>query len=248
MPIQQTSDEGKNEGKTEKQPPYISITPEELTTMLAKKDFVLVDVHVPEQEHIMNTDLFIPYDKIEQNLDKLPTDKNAKIVVYCRSGSMSRTVVYQLAGKGYTNVYDLVGGKRAYDEFLKSTDKVADLTASQKVGRIRFDATIITEANLEKMNSKLDGKLTEMDLDLKKTLIFLELNNHGDDLSVIDYQKLTTLNNKPTEKWQLLSSAMGGHHVTGVLTFAYDDKTPQVLTIADSPAGEATLTFGSAAK
>ena len=45
----------------------------------------------------------------------LPKDKDAKIVLYCRSGGMSRAAAYELAEEGYTNVYDLVGGKNAYD-------------------------------------------------------------------------------------------------------------------------------------
>lgn len=97
---------------------YSSITPEKFAIMLVAKDFMLVDVHTPEQEHIAGTDTFVPYNEIEQNLDKLPTDKNAKIVLYCRSGGMSRAAAYQLVEAGYTNIFDLVGGKQAYDEFL----------------------------------------------------------------------------------------------------------------------------------
>lgn len=97
---------------------YQSITPERLNGMLENKDFTLIDVHIPEQEHIEQTDLFIPYDKIEQNLAKLPKNKDEKIVLYCRSGGMSRAAAYTLAEEGYTNIYDLSGGKNAFDDFL----------------------------------------------------------------------------------------------------------------------------------
>jgi rhodanese-related sulfurtransferase len=53
--------------------------------MLDKKDFFLVDTHIPEQEHIEQTDAFIPYNEIENYLEKLPKDKDSKIVLYCRS-------------------------------------------------------------------------------------------------------------------------------------------------------------------
>lgn len=95
---------------------YNSITPEVLDKMLASKDFTLIDVHIPEQEHIEGTDAFIPYTDIEHS-DTLPKDKDAKIVLYCRSGGMSRAAAYTLAEKGYTNIYDLSGGKNAYDVY-----------------------------------------------------------------------------------------------------------------------------------
>lgn len=112
------SDHDESEEEEHEEPQYNSITPEVFGAMLKEKDFVLIDTHIPEQNHIAGTDEFIPYDEILQS-SKLPTDKNTKIVLYCRSGSMSRAAAYQLAEEGYTNVYDLVGGKIAYDELFK---------------------------------------------------------------------------------------------------------------------------------
>lgn len=97
---------------------YNSITPQQFTIMQKDKDFLLIDVHIPEQDHITGTDLIIPYDAIEKYEDQLPADKNAKIVVYCRSGGMSRAAAYILAEHGYTNVYDLVWGKIDYDGYI----------------------------------------------------------------------------------------------------------------------------------
>jgi len=48
------------------------LTPQELHQVMQKKDVFLVDVHVPEQHHIKETDLFVPFHKIKQNLDKFP--------------------------------------------------------------------------------------------------------------------------------------------------------------------------------
>ncbi len=95
---------------------YKALQPEELKTMLNEKDFFLLDVHIPEQAHITGTDAFIDYRKIRQNTDKLPTNKDTKIVVYCRSGSMSRSAAKDLIDMGYTSVYDLKGGIKMFNK------------------------------------------------------------------------------------------------------------------------------------
>ncbi len=89
---------------------YQDVTPDELNTMLKNKDFVFVNVHIPFAGNIASTDLSIAYDQIEQNLSQLPVDKNAKVVLYCRSGRMSAIAAEELVSLGYTNVWNLDGG------------------------------------------------------------------------------------------------------------------------------------------
>jgi len=89
---------------------YKNVTSKELNTLLKEKDFVLVNVHIPFAGNIVGTDLSIAYDQIEQNLSQLPADKNAKIVLYCRSGHMSQIAAEKLVSLGYTNIWNLNGG------------------------------------------------------------------------------------------------------------------------------------------
>ena len=95
---------------------YQSINVTQLKSMLDHKDFLLVNVHIPYEGEIKGTDLFIPYDEIEKNLSKLPADKNAKIVVYCRSGRMSAIAATTLTKMGYTNITDVDGGMIAWEK------------------------------------------------------------------------------------------------------------------------------------
>lgn len=91
---------------------YTNVTADELDAMLKNKDFVFVNVHIPFEGNIAGTDLSIAYDQIADpaNLSQLPADKNAKIVLYCRSGRMSEIAATELVSLGYTNVWNLAGG------------------------------------------------------------------------------------------------------------------------------------------
>ena len=93
---------------------YVDISVAELAPVLEQnKSFTLVNVHIPYAGELPKTDLFIPFNEIGTNLDKLP-DKDAPIVIYCRSGNMSTQTAAELAAAGYTQIYELDGGTVAW--------------------------------------------------------------------------------------------------------------------------------------
>jgi rhodanese-related sulfurtransferase len=94
---------------------YRDVSVSELQAMLEDKDFVFVNVHIPFEGDIPNTDLSIPYNEIEAHLDELPAEKNAKIVLYCRSDRMSNIAAEKLVSLGYTNIWNLEGGFNAWE-------------------------------------------------------------------------------------------------------------------------------------
>ena len=56
----------------------------------------------------------IPFVTLRKNLDKLPKDKNKKILVYCNVGMNAYLWIRIAVNLGYTNVYNIEGGMRLY--------------------------------------------------------------------------------------------------------------------------------------
>ena len=96
---------------------YEDISVETLKTMMdtRRDSFVLVNTHIPFEGNLPDTDLSIPYNEILDNLHLLPEDKDAEIVLYCRSDNMSNAAATDLVRAGYTNVKNLAGGFVAWN-------------------------------------------------------------------------------------------------------------------------------------
>jgi rhodanese-related sulfurtransferase len=94
---------------------YWNISVQQLQGLLASdRRPPLVNTHIPYQGDIAGTDVSIPFDRIAEHLDQLPADKDAPVILYCRTGPMSVRAATTLAGLGYTQVYNLVGGFTAW--------------------------------------------------------------------------------------------------------------------------------------
>jgi rhodanese-related sulfurtransferase len=93
---------------------YENISVDQFVEMMDHKDFILINVHIPYEGEIPGTDLFIPFNAIDQYENELPDDKDSKIVVYCMTGRMGDIAAEKLVSMGYTRVIHFQGGMKAW--------------------------------------------------------------------------------------------------------------------------------------
>jgi len=96
------------------------LRPSEFAAAIAEPNRTTINVHVPFEGAIADTDLSIPYDQITQQATKLPADRSSPLAIYCRTGRMSVIAATTLKGLGYTNVVELQGGMLAWESSGRS--------------------------------------------------------------------------------------------------------------------------------
>ena len=76
---------------------------------LMNEGAILIDVRSASEyaEGHLDNSINLTVDTIGINIEKMVSDKNTKIIVYCRSGNRSATAANTLINLGYKNVYDL---------------------------------------------------------------------------------------------------------------------------------------------
>jgi len=95
---------------------YRTMSIDQVAKITENPNVALINVHIPYAGEIPGTDEFIPFNQIKENSGKLPSDNNTEIVLYCRSGHMSKLAYSTLTNMGYTNVYDVPGGMNAWQQ------------------------------------------------------------------------------------------------------------------------------------
>ena len=91
---------------------YEQITPAEAKALMdSGEGYVILDVRTPEEfaaGHIAGA-ILIPDYEIREKAEKILTDKDQLILVYCRSGRRSKNAANELATLGYTNIKEFGG-------------------------------------------------------------------------------------------------------------------------------------------
>lgn len=85
---------------------------------LAKNEVMFVDVRsedeISELAYDVKNLINVPLDELEENLDKIPKDK--QVVLVCRSGNRSGKAYDLLNEKGYTQISSMDGGILAWEK------------------------------------------------------------------------------------------------------------------------------------
>ena len=99
-------------GPDSSRPSYQTISPSDASALLAGQEPVLLlDVRTQEeydQGHIKGA-VLIPSTELSRRAPAELPDKEALIILYCRSGNRSAAAARELADLGYTRVFDLGG-------------------------------------------------------------------------------------------------------------------------------------------
>lgn len=91
---------------------YQKISAEQAKNMMDEgKTYILLDVRTDEEykEKRIDGAILIPDYEIKDRVETELPDKDALILIYCRSGRRSANATNQLIDMGYTNVYDFGG-------------------------------------------------------------------------------------------------------------------------------------------
>ena len=104
-----------NEAKKEIQ----EIGPVDLKRMQQSgEEFILIDVREPEEvsRGTIAGAIPIPRGMVEVTIDRVTTDKDKKIVLYCAGGVRSALSGWMLKKMGFRNVISLAGGYRGWTQ------------------------------------------------------------------------------------------------------------------------------------
>lgn len=102
----------KSSGSADTSGPTVStITAAEAKEMIDAGDVTIVDVRTAEEyaEKHIDGSILIPNEDIGDTMPELLSDKDATILIYCRSGNRSAQAAKKLAAIGYTHIYDFGG-------------------------------------------------------------------------------------------------------------------------------------------
>src|SRR5574344_1212255 len=164
-----------------------------------KKDAILIDSRTPLEYSMEHFDgaINIPFVTLRDNLDKLPKDKNQKMIVYCNVGMTAYMWIRVLVNLVYTNLYNVEGGMRLY-KLMHQHDND------------HFDSINNNKGNDKVMNDSINYKMIEVDCTgLQCPGPIMEASNAINKLNVGERMKITASDCGFTSDIDLLCKSTG---------------------------------------
>lgn len=90
---------------------YKEISQVEAKKIMDNEECIILDVRTEEEykeSHIFDA-ILLPLNQIEKEIENVISNKDLKILVYCRSGARSKEASKIMAKKGYKNVLEFGG-------------------------------------------------------------------------------------------------------------------------------------------
>jgi len=100
--------------------------------MDSDNQFILLDIRT-EKEYLaghINNSVWLPRGFIEFKIQKLISDPETEIILYCKRGSRSALTTFTLIEMGYKNVLNLDGG---FEEWVSSGNSIYNLHGELEV-------------------------------------------------------------------------------------------------------------------
>jgi sulfur-carrier protein adenylyltransferase/sulfurtransferase len=160
--------------------PVKSMTIDEMKTYAQKQtdgSYTLLDVRQPkeyDQVHIPGA-VLMPLPELDVSADKLAPEK--PIIVYCAVGGRSRVAAQLLSGKGFSTVYNLKGGIKAWQGATATGPREfnLDLISGEETAAEMIALAYEMEGGLARFYESAREKATDPDVeDLLTTLIKFE--------------------------------------------------------------------------
>lgn len=103
------------------------ILPEELDSLINKKEDILILDIRPDYEYSENNQIpeavHIPYEMLALELKKRGLDFSKSVIVYDKTGNIGRLAASFLRKMGYQNVRYIIGGLYAWDDYVTRKEK-----------------------------------------------------------------------------------------------------------------------------
>jgi rhodanese-related sulfurtransferase len=190
---------------------FYSIKADKLNELLVENPPMIIDVRSKgewDKDGYIDGSINLPFTDFFANMDQIPADKDAKIIVTCASGHRGAMIMMALRLMGYTDVSNLAGGIGGW--------KTAGLPLVGLVPEMgTFIASLPTDAGYYSIKSdKLNEMLVENPpfiIDLRSPAEIEEIGHIAGSVNITIQDLLKNLDKLPAKDAKIITVCASGH-------------------------------------